>query len=211
MVRSPAEISNAVAAAKEVFWRQGYESASMEDVVQATGLNRYALYSAFGGKRDIFLATLGAYHEERRTIFLTSLEDADRPPLDAIRHVSTFCINEMADRGAGCLMCNVAMDVAREDEIVSARVHAYLAEIEKAFIHALERADARGELNPTVTPESAAKFLVTMILGVGMRALGGASRGELLEAYGAAINAVGVADIHYPEPGASQPPTPDHQ
>ena len=39
-------------AARCVFWREGYEGASHADLVEAAGVERPALYSAFGNKED---------------------------------------------------------------------------------------------------------------------------------------------------------------
>ena len=47
-------------AAGAVFRRLGYEAASVDDLVVATGLHRGSLYGAFGSKRGLFVAALGA-------------------------------------------------------------------------------------------------------------------------------------------------------
>jgi TetR/AcrR family transcriptional repressor of nem operon len=47
-----------VAAAWAEFTGRGYEAASIDDLVAATGLARGSLYQAFGSKRGIFLAAL---------------------------------------------------------------------------------------------------------------------------------------------------------
>jgi len=43
-----------------VFWAEGYEATSMQDLVEAMGINRGSLYGTFGGKRALFLAALDA-------------------------------------------------------------------------------------------------------------------------------------------------------
>lgn len=173
---------------KELFWRQGYDRASIEDVVKATGMNRYALYNAFGGKRELFLAALDEYHQERKNVFVTTLNQPDAPPMDAIRRVVEFAISEMAERETGCLMCNVANEMSGKDPVIAERVGAYLAEIEMASCEALTRAEARGELATNITPQAAAKMVVTVILGLGVRAKAGASTEELLASFNAAMS-----------------------
>jgi AcrR family transcriptional regulator len=51
----PAE---ALKAARNVFWLKGYAATSLDDIVEATGMNRPSLYSAFGDKEAIYLAAL---------------------------------------------------------------------------------------------------------------------------------------------------------
>jgi TetR/AcrR family transcriptional repressor of nem operon len=52
------EEAEVVAAAWAEFTGRGYEAASIDDLVAATGLARGSLYQAFGSKRGIFLAVL---------------------------------------------------------------------------------------------------------------------------------------------------------
>lgn len=50
----------AVAAAGELFAREGYEGSSMDQLLRASGLNRGSLYGTFGSKRGLFVACLRA-------------------------------------------------------------------------------------------------------------------------------------------------------
>jgi len=54
----------AVAAAAEVFAWRGYEGASMDLLVRATGVHRGSLYAMFGSKRGLFLACLQAADDD---------------------------------------------------------------------------------------------------------------------------------------------------
>ena len=47
--------------AMDLFWQRGYESTSVDDLVEATGINRGSLYGTFGDKRRLFLATIDRY------------------------------------------------------------------------------------------------------------------------------------------------------
>ncbi|MEO0398063.1 MAG: TetR/AcrR family transcriptional regulator [Pseudomonadota bacterium] len=167
MARSEAEHRAALLAAREVFWGKGYDETSVEDLVAATGLNRYALYSMFGGKLDLFLAVLDFYQEERRTMFKGFLNDDTYSPMEAVERVFEFCCDEMAKRGVGCLLGNIAHNVARTEPRVAERVKTHFNEIEDAHVEALGRAARRGELNPAVSPEDGAKVIITLILGLG--------------------------------------------
>lgn len=48
------EEADVVATAAAVFSRLGYNGASIDDLVDATGLQRGSLYKAFGSKRNLF-------------------------------------------------------------------------------------------------------------------------------------------------------------
>ncbi|MEO1252965.1 MAG: TetR/AcrR family transcriptional regulator [Pseudomonadota bacterium] len=177
-------------ALKELFWRRGYEHASIDDVVNETGLNRYALYNAYGGKLELFLAALDAYYQERKNLFLRNLNDPETAPLDAVRRVFEFAITEMAERGTGCLMCNVATEECGRDPKVAARVESYLDEIRRAYTDALERAAARDELNNSVKPADGAALLIAVKLGLGVHAKNGADASTMLSIFNTAMTAL---------------------
>jgi AcrR family transcriptional regulator len=44
-----------------VFWRQGYEGASLPDLTKAMGINRPSLYAAFRNKEALFLKAIERY------------------------------------------------------------------------------------------------------------------------------------------------------
>lgn len=43
--------------AMELFWEQGYEKTSMQDLVDHMGIHRRSIYDTFGDKRSLFLAS----------------------------------------------------------------------------------------------------------------------------------------------------------
>ena len=51
--------------AMEVFWRLGYEGASMSDLSAAMRLNSPSIYAAFGSKRGLFDAVMDRYQVRR--------------------------------------------------------------------------------------------------------------------------------------------------
>jgi len=68
----------ALARAAEVFWKAGYAGTSLDDLVEATGMNRPSLYAAFGDKRDLYLKTLEHYRDESRILARAALADDPR-------------------------------------------------------------------------------------------------------------------------------------
>ncbi|MCV7085041.1 TetR/AcrR family transcriptional regulator [Mycolicibacter hiberniae] len=58
-------------AAEEVFARRGYAGAALEDIADAAGYTRGAIYSHFGAKEELFLAVI----ERHLQRFLSSFED----------------------------------------------------------------------------------------------------------------------------------------
>ena len=52
------DVDVAIDRATEVFWEKGFESASLADLIKATGVNKGSFYNAFGSKKKLFTASL---------------------------------------------------------------------------------------------------------------------------------------------------------
>src|SRR6202030_34735 len=55
------DLDEALERALQVFWRKGYEGASLSDLTKAVGVNRPSLYAAFGDKEALFRKALDRY------------------------------------------------------------------------------------------------------------------------------------------------------
>ena len=58
-----------------VFWEKGYFNTSVDELIEATGFNRRAIYSYFGSKHDLFLAVLKRYRNEITPQFTAPLKN----------------------------------------------------------------------------------------------------------------------------------------
>ena len=47
--------------ATDLFWEKGYESTSMQDLVETMGIGRASLYDTFGSKQELFAEVLERY------------------------------------------------------------------------------------------------------------------------------------------------------
>ena len=55
-----------------VFWKQGFANTTVQDLEQATGVNKSGLYTEFKDKEDLFLASLEHYAQTRGAEILTA-------------------------------------------------------------------------------------------------------------------------------------------
>src|SRR5947208_15729129 len=71
------EPAEALDCAMELFWREGYAATPLDLLVRRTGARRYGLCTTFGGKRDLYLASLERYSQ--------AVMDPLREPLEHAR------------------------------------------------------------------------------------------------------------------------------
>lgn len=160
-----------LAKALEVFWRQGYEGTSMQDLVIHMGISRSSLYDTFGDKRGLFLAVLAYYEQEMVSPLLAPLQQSG-PTRQRIRQVFRRAIDmALSDRlQQGCLMCNTAVEVGAHDHDITAHVASNLARIEAAFASALTHAYTTGEIKTPQQPRALARYLTNALVGLRVQA-----------------------------------------
>ncbi len=172
-----------------LFWKKGFEGASIRDLVGETGVSRFGLYAEWGDKRGLFLAALDRYRDSVVQSALCDLE-AEGAGLDEIRAYFENLIAAAHGRTArrGCLMTNSAIEKS-PDAATTARVRSHLERMERAFGQALQAESVRGALRPGGDPEELARFFTGVAQGLGVMMRAGASGPTIT---GAARVALGV-------------------
>lgn len=152
--------------AMRVFWSRGYEGTSINDLVQATGINRGSIYASFEGKRDIFLAALASYDDRYRARFLAAMT-AGKSPREAILATFRAAADQVAtpDMPAGCLVVNSAVELAPHDPEISIAIKASLGELLAFFRDRIDEGKTAGEIGP-LDSGSTATTLYALFLGL---------------------------------------------
>ena len=185
-----------LSAALEVFWTKGLAATSMQDLANATGVQRGSLYNAYGDKEAIFQRAYDLYAER----FLTSIADslAGDDVEAALKAVFRTAITTMTEGAParGCLTTKTASD----GSIASPEVRARLAEMLEHFAAlvrtALDRPDFRARL--ALDPAATADVVVTFTRGLAVMERVHGDPARLTETARAIVKAL----VH-PAPGRS--------
>ena len=151
--------------ARDVFWRNGFQGTSFDDITAATGLAKPSLYAAFGDKNALFLKVLDRYHER---IVANAERVLKQGPSarDAIERWLTgfvpFCSGLRGSRG--CLSVNTAADGAADQKEVRKRIEGFNRKLEQLLSNRL-RAD-RAQFSDAFDPDSAAHTIMAIYLGL---------------------------------------------
>lgn len=173
-------VEEALAAALKVFWRKGYDGASLTDLTEAMGVTRPSLYCAFGNKEALFRQALDLYEREK----LAFIDEALAQPTayDVARHllVRGCEVNTADPETPGCmgvnsvLSCGGPASESVRQEILNRRIN-----FEAKFRERFERAKAEGDLDPDCDTAALTLYVTTLAQGVSLQAGAGATREAL--------------------------------
>ena len=151
----------------QLFWRCGYEATSIQDLVEATGVNRASLYNSFGDKHGLFLAAVEHYMDTVSCSRLEALE-AEGPALAALgRYFDEMIAFSLGEgRRLGCLITNTAIEMAPRDPDCDQRLRAGLARVEDGFYRLIRRGQTQGEIAPERDARALARFLLGLVQGL---------------------------------------------
>lgn len=172
-------VDEALNRALEVFWRKGYEGASLTDLTDAMGINRPSLYAAFGNKEALFRKALDRYIKEKVSYLHHAISQptargmAENILLGAARMLTDPC------HPVGCLTVKGAMTCGDEAPSVKREIEHVRNSFETGICAKIEGGKASGELPPDTDTVLLCRYLTTMVQGMAVQAANGASCEDL--------------------------------
>src|SRR5437764_11063990 len=134
------DVDEALDRALEVFWKRGYEGATLPELTRAMGINKPSLYAAFGNKEQLFRKALERY----QTGPMSFLTEALRQPTARAVAEAIFSgfvwMQHDRDKARGCLVVSGALACGEEAETVRRE----LAQVRRAIVTALRERFERG-------------------------------------------------------------------
>ena len=164
--------------AARVFWRDGFDAASIRTLEAETGLGRGSIYNAFGGKSALFLAALNRYAATEGAGPLAHLANSDtRSGLqDMLLMIATRM--DTPGRPWGCLLTNSCVGAGGTPEI-EARIAALTGVMQAAMEEAFGRAKQCGQIAADADVVALARFYCAVARGIGVSHKSGAGLAAL--------------------------------
>ena len=176
--------------AMEVFWRHGYEGATIAQLTEAMGINPPSLYACFGNKEGLLKAALDRYPKLRGAW----MDEVVAAP--TARDVAERMLMGIADKQTdpanppGCLLVQGGIACGSGSENVPFELAARRAQNEDQLRERFVRAKAEGDLKPTSDPAALARYVSAVSVGMGVMASSGADREALRQVANVAVQAV---------------------
>lgn len=173
------DVEKALDAVLCVFWSKGYEGASYTDLTEAAGVERPALYSAFGNKEELFRLALKRYYKQYMNFIPKALELPTA--LEVAKYVlfNSVELNTRYPEHAGCLGVNGVLAGSDTAESVRQTLIEFRAAGEAMLRERFERAKAEGDLPDTAKPDVLAAYIMAVLHGMSVQAKAGFNRSTL--------------------------------
>lgn len=163
--------------ALNLFWHRGYEATSMQNLVDALGINRASLYDSFGDKYQLYRQVLNRYQQQNQT-FVQELFSTERPASQLLRELFDQAITESVNDCdcKGCFMINSAVELAPHDPDIAELVATNQALFVDQFQQLIERGQREGDVTKTSEATDLALFLFNTYTG--LKVLGKSKAGK---------------------------------
>ncbi|MGW9124984.1 TetR/AcrR family transcriptional regulator [Paenibacillus chitinolyticus] len=154
-------------AAMQLFWEKGYEATSLSDLTSRMGIQRPSIYSAFGGKKELFEAALRKYTMTRASLIRAKLQSNPSVKEGFRTFFEDVIVEEYAENPRkGCFCINTMVELAPHDEkfeILTREHQMYLAVI---FEETIERGIQSGELEIGGNAKALSQALLISLIGL---------------------------------------------
>ncbi|MET4385818.1 AcrR family transcriptional regulator [Bradyrhizobium sp. F1.4.3] len=171
----------ALGKALDLFRKQGFAATSLDDLSEATGMNRPSLYGAFGDKRELYIKSYQRYREEARAAMVEIFRQ-EMPVRQRLERIYASALNiylsgETGPRG--CFTVVTAASEAVSDPEIRAMVLDGLSELDKAFANCFRKAKEKGELPETADASVLAQLASATVHTIAIRSRARVPRKDL--------------------------------
>ena len=162
--------------ALDIFWRKGFEPASVAELCEAMEINPPSLYSAFGNKAKLFMEAVSYYEKVYWKATWERLEEVEN-----IHQAIDNFFSESADillspsAPCGCMVVLAAINVSQESADVVKAVSVLRQEGKDLFDKRLTRAVREKQLPADTNTAALATVLNTLLEGMSIEAKDGAT------------------------------------
>ncbi len=166
--------------ALDVFWVKGFEATSMQELVDAMGVNRASMYQTYGNKSELFTAAINQYMDHSLG-FIRDMLEAGGSPLGNIKQLFIRLVEQsLGTNMSGCFINNTAAELGPHDPLMAGKVRYFWEQFEGLFNDTLQRAIAHAELSQNTNTKKWAALLNSTLQGLIIKTKAGIAKDKLL-------------------------------
>ena len=151
--------------AMRLFWEQGYEKTSMQELVSHMGIHKKSMYDTFGDKQSLYVKTLKRYSEMLEQSVKRGMADT-RSAKEAIRLLFEMAIQQQEEFPGGCFVVNTAVELAKHDSEAIDWVHLKWTDTEQLIRDLIVEGQKSGEFSKTLNAEELSYYFINALIGL---------------------------------------------
>ncbi|NQZ77689.1 MAG: TetR/AcrR family transcriptional regulator [Ekhidna sp.] len=155
----------------ELFWRKGYNGTSMQELVNATGLNRSSLYNTYGDKFSLFEQALKHYQNKQNQALKKTFGQAQSPKNAIISLFRGIGSDILEGDNKGCMISACTAELSNESDRIRDFLVTNKDRLVASFQALIEGAQALGEIERSKDSKSLALFLFSSLQGLRLTAM----------------------------------------
>ncbi|QCI64107.1 TetR/AcrR family transcriptional regulator [Phreatobacter stygius] len=161
--------------AMELFWRRGYDGASVADLTTAMGINSPSLYACFGSKEQLFRDAVALYGETDGKLTACALREGAtaRQAVDGMLR-SNAAAFVRPDHPTGCMVTLAAPTASSQSDAVCQFLMELRRQARAALEERLNRGISDGDLPDGTDTAALTDFYSTVLQGLSIQARDGA-------------------------------------
>jgi AcrR family transcriptional regulator len=158
---------NVIEKSLQIFSVKGYYNASINDILEATGLTKGGFYGHFASKEELWSAAYDNAVETWKGIVFRGVREI----ADPIERITRTIENDLEDYigsdvfAGGCFFFNSLVELSGQSPSLAGRVLRGFEEFSRLLASWLSEADRKGLLRPGLDLKGIADFLVISING----------------------------------------------
>jgi TetR/AcrR family transcriptional regulator, transcriptional repressor for nem operon len=157
---------------EEIFRKKGFNKTGVEEIIQSCGIPKGSFYNFFKSKEEFGVKTLDHYTEKQYKTVKELLSDSDISPTERLMnfYLGMIEFNENENFSYGCLLGNMAQEMAGLSERISAEVDRDLRRITSVIASCINEGQNKNEMRNDFTAEELAQYLQNGFYGALLRA-----------------------------------------
>ena len=173
------DIDKAQRIAADMFWRRGYDGASIGELTKAIGVSAPSFYFAFGSKEALFLRIIETYLARQSEIVEAAFREDDARSLAQTLLLGFADFLTSPDHAPGCLILNNALPISDDHPFRAEWAEGRRLRRERLAERFLHDQKAERGFPRDWGPVSTARLVLSLVWGIAVEAHSGASDAEM--------------------------------
>lgn len=167
-------------AASSVFQNNGYNGASIDELLTATGLSRSSLYDTFTDKHNLYIQSL-EFYKNKNSAQIKNINNNNNNGLEKIETLFNRVVSHLKNNpnDNGCLLVNAAAEMSKQCFKTAQVICNNKIEIQSIFNEWITDAQKEKLIPNDKAVESYSQFLYNALCGLRVLSQSGASEKEL--------------------------------